>query len=232
MDEPLIRVLVADDHGIVRQGIRQVLESEPGFVVAAEAASCDDAIAAAAREQPDVVLLDITLPDESGVQGIPRLRAAAPRARIVMLTVHDNREYVLRSVRAGAHGYVRKDTTPAALRAAVRAVHEGGEYFAPEIASHLTAAVRGAGEATLTFDREAARLATLTPREREVLALIVRGHQNKETAGELGISVRTVEAHRDSIMRKLGVRSVAELTRLALTRLSAAEPPEPPEPPT
>jgi DNA-binding NarL/FixJ family response regulator len=106
---------------------------------------------------------------------------------------------------------VRKDTTPAALRAAVRAVHEGGEYFGPEVAPHLSAALRGGGDAD-----GAARLTSLTPREREVLAFIVRGLQNKETAHELGISVRTVEAHRDSIMRKLRVRSVAELTRLTL----------------
>jgi DNA-binding NarL/FixJ family response regulator len=187
------------------------MESEPGFALAAEAASCAEAIDLAQREQPDVILLDITMPDESGVQGIPRLLAAAPHARIVMLTVHDNKEYVLRAVRAGAHGYVRKDTTPAALRAAVRAVHEGGEYFGPEVAPHLSAALRGGGDAD-----GAARLTSLTPREREVLAFIVRGLQNKETAHELGISVRTVEAHRDSIMRKLRVRSVAELTRLTL----------------
>jgi DNA-binding NarL/FixJ family response regulator len=219
----VIRVLVADDHSIVRQGIRQVLESEPGFVVAAEAASCDAAVAAATSEQPDVVLLDITMPEESGIQGISRLRAAAPHARIVMLTVHDNKEYVLRSVRAGAHGYVRKDTTPAALRAAVRAVHAGGEYFGPEIAPHLTAAVRGDLPESLSFDDQAERLKSLTPREREVLGLIVRGYQNKESASALGISVRTVEAHRDSLMRKLGVKSVAELTRLALAHASKSE---------
>jgi DNA-binding NarL/FixJ family response regulator len=212
----VIRVLVADDHSIVRQGIRQVLESEPGFVVTAEAESCDAAVKAAESEPPDVVLLDITMPEESGIQGIARLRSAAPNARIVMLTVHDNKEYVLRSVRAGAHGYVRKDTTPAALRAAVRAVHEGGEYFDPGIAPHLTAAVRGDASDVFGSGEPAQRLARLTPREREVLALIVRGLANKESANALGISVRTVEAHRDSIMRKLAVRSVAELTRLAL----------------
>lgn len=219
MNDAPIRVLVADDHSIVRHGIRQVLESEPGFSLAAEAASCAEAIALAEREQPDVILLDITMPDESGVQGIPRLLAVAPQARIVMLTVHDNKEYVLRSVRAGAHGYVRKDTTPSALRAAVRAVHQGGEYFGPDIAPHLTAAVRG------SETEGSERLTSLTPREREVLALVVRGLQNKETASQLGISVRTVEAHRDSIMRKLRVRSVAELTRLAIGGNSSQDPP-------
>lgn len=217
MDNDAIRVLVADDHSIVREGIRQVLESEPGILVVAEAASGDAAVLAAEREQPDVVLLDITMPEESGIQAIPRLLRSAPRSRIVMLTVHDNVEYVLRSVRAGAHGYVRKDTTPAALRAAVRAVHNGGEYFGPEIAAHLTAALRGDMPEGVRREAEEQRLASLTPREREVLAFIVSGKQNKETAHLLGISVRTVEAHRDSIMRKLGVRSVAELTRLALT---------------
>jgi len=221
MSDAEIRVLVADDHSIVRQGIRQVLESEPGIVVAAEAASCASAIAAAASEQPDVILLDITMPEESGIQGIPKLREAAPGARIVMLTVHDEMEYVLQSVRAGAHGYVRKDTTPAALRAAVRAVHDGGEYFGPEVTAHLTAVVRGA--IPPESETEAQRFASLTPREREVLGLIVQGHQNKESAHALGISVRTVEAHRDSIMRKLGVRSVAELTRLALKHASGLD---------
>lgn len=216
MTEGTIRVLVADDHSIVREGIRQVLESEPGIVVVAEAASGETAVAAADREQPDVVLLDITMPEESGIQAIPKLLHAAPQSRIVMLTVHDNVEYVLRSVRAGAHGYVRKDTTPAALRAAVRAVHDGGEYYSPEIASHLTAVLRGEIPLGSPHELEKQRLASLTPREREVLRLIVSGNQNKETARALGISVRTVEAHRDSLMRKLGVRSVADLTRLVL----------------
>ncbi|MGQ0540121.1 MAG: response regulator [Gemmatimonadaceae bacterium] len=208
-----VRVLVADDHVIVREGIRQVLEAEPGIRVTALASSGEEAVSAAAREQPDVVLLDITMPGISGIQAISQIRAVAPASRIVILSVHDDTEYVLRSVRGGAQGYVRKDTTPAALRAAVRAVHAGGEYFSPEIAAHLTAAVRGES-ASAASPRHA--LATLTPREREVLAAIAEGDANKAIARRLGISVRTVEAHRDNLARKLGVKSVAQLTRLAL----------------
>jgi DNA-binding NarL/FixJ family response regulator len=219
-----IRVLIVDDHAVVREGIRNVLASDAGIVVVGGAGDSDEAVVRAAAERPDVILLDITMPGQPGFDAVPRLLAASPASRILMLTVHDDNEYVLRSVRAGAHGYLRKDTTPAELRSAVRAVHGGGGFFSPTAAKHLTDALRGEA---LPPDAEAARrtIEALTVREREVLALVAAGLSNKETATRLGISVRTVEAHRDNLSRKLGIRTAAGLTRLAVAAGLAAPTP-------
>ena len=217
-----IRVLVADDHSVVREGLRRVL-SAPGFMVVGEAATGEEAVRRAAELTPDVVVLDISMPEGSGLQIVERLRGAAPGTRVLMLSVHDGTEYVLESVRKGAHGYVRKDTTPAELREAIRSVHAGNEYFSPAVAGHLTAALRGDGPTSAEGDTSrsttaspTAALAELTGREREVLALIAQGHSNKQAAAALKISPRTVESHRDSLMRKLGIRTVAGLTRFAM----------------
>ena len=203
-----IRVLVADDHAVVRQGIRHVLEEDAGLQVVAEAATGGEVLERAARERPDVVLLDLTMPGATGLDIVRALREKVAEARILILSVHDDREYVLESVRAGAHGYLRKDSSPADIRQAVRAVHGGDSFFSPQVARHLAAAVQdGAPPGALE---------ELTSRERDVLVRIARGLTNREAAGELGISVRTVEAHRDSLMRKLRIHTVAGLTRFAL----------------
>jgi DNA-binding NarL/FixJ family response regulator len=203
-----IRVLVADDHMIVRTGIRHVLESEPGFEVVGEAASGSEAVALAGELRPDVVVLDISMPDESGLEVAARLRSSAGEPRVLILSMHHNTEYVLESVRAGAHGYLLKDTAATELRNAIRTVCRGDSYFSPPVASRLSAAVRG--------ELHSSGLDQLTGREREVLLGVVRGRTNKEIAAELGISHRTVETHRESLMRKLQIRTVAELTRFAL----------------
>jgi DNA-binding NarL/FixJ family response regulator len=205
-----IKVLVADDHTVVREGIRHVLEGEPGFTIVAEASTAADAVRLAETEWPDVVLLDITMPGESGLQAAARIRKLVPDTRILILSMHDNPEYVLESVRAGAHGYLLKDSAATELRQAIRAVRQGEEYFSAPIAHRLRAAVRGqAGELPGPLD-------VLTGREREVLVGIALGRTNKEIASELGISHRTVETHRESLMRKLGIKTVAGLTKLAL----------------
>jgi DNA-binding NarL/FixJ family response regulator len=205
-----IKVLVADDHTVVREGIRHVLEGEPGFTVVAEASTAADAVRLAEVEKPDVVLLDITMPGESGLQAAARIRKLVPDTRILILSMHDNPEYVLESVRAGAHGYLLKDSAATELRQAIRAVRQGEESFSAPIAHRLRAAVRGqAGELPGPLD-------VLTGREREVLVGIALGRTNKEIASELGISHRTVETHRESLMRKLGIKTVAGLTKLAL----------------
>lgn len=206
-----IRVLVADDHMIVRTGIRHVLESEPGFEVVGEAANASEAVALVAELRPDVVVLDISMPDESGLEVAARLRSSASGTRVLILSMHSNAEYVVESVRAGAHGYILKDTAATELRNAIRAVCRGESYFSPPVASRLSAAVRG------EHDIEPPGLNQLTGREREVLLGIARGRTNKEIAAELGISYRTVETHRESLMRKLEIRTVAELTRFALS---------------
>jgi len=204
-----IRVLVADDHMIVRTGIRHVLEGQAEFEVVGEAASGEEALELTPQLKPDVVLLDISMPGPSGLQVTERLRAISPGTRVLILSMYDNAEYVLQSVRAGAHGYLLKDTAATELRDAVRTVCRGESYFSPPVATRLTAAVRG--------EEAHSGLEQLTGREREVLLGIARGQTNKEIAGELGISHRTVETHRESLMRKLKLRSVAELTRFALS---------------
>lgn len=209
----MIRVLIADDHAIVRQGIRHVFEGDPEFSVIGEAGTGAEALALALRERPDVVLLDLTMPDGTGIQVLQRLRERQPDVRVMVLSVHDEREYVIESVRAGAHGYLRKDSTPAEIRQGVRAVHAGDSYFSPVVARHLTAAVRGGGDAAGPAPGTAS---DLTAREREVLVRVARGQTNKETAAELGISVRTVETHRDNLMKKLKIHTVAGLTKFAL----------------
>lgn len=203
---------MVDDHSVVREGIRSVLAATPGFAVVAEAANAPEALERAGAEQPDVVVLDISMPGLSGLQVVGELRRRSPKSRILILSIHDNMEYVLESVRAGAHGYLRKDSTPGELREAVRAVHQGNTYYSPPVARQLTAALLSGGAP----EPAAKGLALLTTREREVLVRVARGLTNKETAAELGISARTVESHRESLSRKLGVRSVAELTRFAL----------------
>jgi DNA-binding NarL/FixJ family response regulator len=209
MTESPIRVLVADDHAIVRTGIRHVLESEPGFVVVGEAANGAQAIELARTLKPDVAVLDISMPGESGLQVAQELRRLSPDSRVLILSMHDNTEYVLESVRAGAHGYILKDTAATELRDAIHAVRRGESYFSPPIARRLSAVVRGTSE-------EEDLLGQLTGRERQVLVGVAQGRTNREIALELGISHRTVETHRESLMRKLGIRTVAGLTRVAL----------------
>lgn len=206
-----IRVLIADDHAIVRTGIRHVLEGEAGFEVVGEAATGEATIELASGLRPDVAVLDISMPGGSGLRAAAELRARLPDTRVLILSMHDNTEYVLESVRAGAHGYLLKDTAATELRRAVRAVHQGESYFSPPIASRLSAVLRGEAPG-----RGGATLEQLTARERNVLAGIARGWTNKEIAADLGISHRTVESHRESLMRKLGIRTIAGLTKLAL----------------
>jgi DNA-binding NarL/FixJ family response regulator len=206
-----IRVLVADDHAIVRTGIRHVLESEPGFAVVAEAATGAEALELAGSLHPDVAVLDISMPGESGLRVAAELRQRSPDTRVLILSMHDNTEYVLESLRAGAHGYLLKDSAATELRGAIRAVRRGESYFSPAVAGKLSAVVRGDAAASA-----AGALAQLTARERQVLVGVAQGHTNREIAQQLGISHRTVESHRESLMKKLGVRTVAGLTRLAL----------------
>ncbi len=207
---PAIRVLVADDHALVREGIRYVLDADPGIEVVAEAANGREAVDLAVLHAPDVVVLDITMPEETGLRAAARLRTLLPDARVLLLSMHDHVEYVREGMRIGTHGYLLKDSAGEELRAAIRAVHAGGTFFSPAVVKRLSA-----GDSS-SATSPGSLLEVLTPRERDVLDGVARGLTNKAIAAELGISRRTVEAHRESLMRKLEIHNVAGLTRFAL----------------
>jgi DNA-binding NarL/FixJ family response regulator len=172
-------------------------------------------VASVAGWAPDVVILDVSMPGGSGLHVVPELLERVPALRVLMLSVHDDAEYVIESVRAGAHGFLRKDSTPAELRSAVSALHAGQSYYSPQVAGALADALRSRSAAPVP-ERAPSAAEVLTARERQILALIAEGRTNREIGAKLGISTRTVEAHRDSLMRKLGIRTVAGLTRLAI----------------
>lgn len=207
-----IRVLVADDHIVVREGIRTVLEGAPGFEIIAEVGTGREAMDRLNADSPDVAVLDISMPDMSGLDVVREARAAGNRTGLLILSMYDHPEYVLSAVRAGADGYILKSAGPAELREAVRTVASGKEFFGQGVTHQLGAALRD--ESARQASRN--RLEQLTPREREVLALVAEGRTSREIADDFGISPRTVETHRESIMKKLEIRTVAGLTRFAL----------------
>lgn len=199
----MIRVLIADDHAVVRQGLRTFLDLQDDIEVVAEASDGAEALAAAEQHAPDVVLIDLVMPNVDGIEAIRGLRERVPHARAVVLSSFIDDEKLLPAVRAGAAGYLLKDVQPQELVAAIRTVHEGGALLHPRVASRLLE--------ELTTD-------PLTPREHEVLALIGRGMANKAIALELSLSEKTVKAHVSSILAKLGV---ADRTQAALYAVRA-----------
>ena len=194
----MIRVLIADDHAVVRQGLRTFLDLQEDIEVVGEAADGDEAVAAAERLAPDVVLLDLVMPRRDGIQALRRLRERVPATRAIVLSSFVDDDKLFPAVRAGAAGYLLKDVQPQELVAAIRTVHGGGALLHPSVAARLMH--------ELAAD-------PLTPREREVLVLIGRGMANKRIALELGIAEKTVKAHVSSVLAKLGV---ADRTQAAL----------------
>lgn len=208
----VIRVLIADDHAVVREGIRHVLGTGGGFDVVGEAVDGRHAVMLTRKLDPDVVVLDLSMPELSGFEAAEQIRRTVPGARILILSIHDHEEYVARSVQAGAHGYLRKDSSPAELRDAVRLVAQGHCHFTTPAGR---AGCAGSATPEATADSRA-RAAQLTCREREVLIEIARGRSNKEIGARFNISVRTVESHRETLMRKLAIHGAAALTRFAI----------------
>jgi two-component system, NarL family, response regulator NreC len=203
-----IRVLVVDDHAVVRSGLRRVLDAEDDIETVGEAANAERAVFEAMELKPDVVLMDVTMPGKSGVEGLPALLQSVPDVRVLMLSMHDDPAYVRASFEAGASGYVLKEAADAEVVAAVRAVASGERYVHPALGARLVAAE--------TEERRRAETDPLSEREREVLRLLALGHTNQEIASMLYISVRTAETHRAHIMQKLRLASRAELVRYAL----------------
>jgi two-component system, NarL family, response regulator NreC len=215
----VIRVLLVDDHAVVRSGLRLLLDREEDIEFAGEAGDADAAEREARREKPDVVVLDVTLPGRSGIEAMPAIKAAAPGARVLVLSMQDDPSYVREAFAAGAMGYVLKEAADTEVVAAVREVAAGGRYVHPALGARLVAADADA--------RARQQDDPLSDREREVLRLLALGHTNQEIAKMLYISVRTAETHRAHIMQKLRLSTRAELVRYALANGLLDESPGP-----
>ncbi|HTL59474.1 MAG TPA: response regulator transcription factor [Candidatus Limnocylindrales bacterium] len=204
-----IRVLVVDDHPVVRKGLQACLSKQERLKIVGEAADGDEAMKKAVALAPDVVLMDVSMPRRDGLAVTQALRKEVPTTKVLILSVHNKREFIFRIIEAGAHGYVSKEASPDELLRAIESVHDGATFFSPEVAqAALNQLVNNGGK------KES--LAQLTNREREVLILIAEGQSNKEIANRLGIGVRTIETHRERIMRRLNIHSVAGLTKFAI----------------
>jgi two-component system, NarL family, response regulator NreC len=203
-----IRVLIVDDHAVVRAGLVMLINAEKDLEAAGEAGSARDAIFEARSAKPDVVLMDVMMPQQGGIEVVPQLLKEHPEAKVLVLSMQDDPRYVREAFEAGASGYVLKEAADAELVAAIRDVAGGGQYVNPELGARLVAAE--------TAERRRAEDDPLSDREREVLRLLALGHTNQEIAKELFISVRTAETHRAHIMQKLRLSSRAELVRYAL----------------
>jgi DNA-binding NarL/FixJ family response regulator len=204
-----IRVLLADDHALVRAGMRSLLGAMAQVDVVGEAASGEEALAIASRERPDVVLMDIAMRGMTGLEAAARMRQACPGVRVVILSMHAGEEYVLQALRAGAVGYLLKDAATGELELALRSVMRGESWFSPAVSRQVVEGYvqRVGGEPAADV---------LTARQREVLRLVAGGRSTKEIAYDLNLSVKTVETHRAQIMERLGIRDVAGLVRYAL----------------
>lgn len=203
----MIRILLVDDHVLVRQGFKMILSAQPDMQIVGEAANGREAVEAGEKLQPDVVLMDVTMPELNGIEATRRLVTASPRTRVLALSMHKDAVYVREILRAGARGYLLKDSADADLIAAVRSVAKGEGYLSPAVS-----------DAVLTDYRRHVTdpLDLLTTREREVLQMIAEGKTNKEIATTLNLSVYTIEAHRGRVMEKLNLHSTGELVRFAL----------------
>lgn len=208
-------IVLADDHPIVRQGLRSLLESEPGWDVVGEAANGLNAVELIEQLRPDVAIVDVMMPDLNGLEVVRRVRRRAPDTALVVLSMHTDEPYVIEALRGGAMAYVLKGTNTAHLVEAVREVEAGRRYLSPPLTERvIDAYVQRVVEA----DRPIDRYDLLTPREREVLQLAAQGESQVEIAERLSISPRTVETHRANLMRKLGLRTQADLHRYAIQR--------------
>jgi len=208
-----VRVYLVDDQAIIRAALKSLLDERRDIEVVGDTGDPRAALDEIQRLKPDVVVLDITMPELSGLDLLPMVRKNLPRTKVVMLTHHEGESFVERALKSGAEGYLSKDSDPAELAVAILAVQRGDPYVSPRVASGLVKSVRGGQDGRPT---SLSRLTELTPREREVLQLLAVGRSNKEVASELDISLGTAKKHRENLQRKLGCGSAAELARLAI----------------
>jgi len=214
VEKKKIRILLADDHNIMRRGLRLLLERQPEFEVVGEAADGRQAVEGVEATKPDVTLLDIAMPNMSGIEAAQRIRALLPQAAIIILSMHSDEGYVLRALKAGAKGYLLKDSAENDLIEAIKAVAEGKAFFSPEISKILVEDyVRDMRKRGAEDSYE-----LLTSREREILQLLAEGKSNKDIATSLNLSLYTVETHRRNLQDKLNLHSVAELILYAVRK--------------
>ena len=211
----MIRILVVDDHAVVRSGLKLLLSAEPDLEVVGEAGNARDAVFEVRAQKPDVVLLDVVMPGESGIEAVPKLLHESPETKVLVLSMQDDPNYVREAFAAGASGYVLKEAADAEVVDAIRQVAAGASYVHPVLGARMVAADAQA--------KAAAAADPLSDREREVLTLLALGHTNQEIAKQLYISVRTAETHRAHIMRKLGLETRAALVRYAIAHGLLAE---------
>jgi DNA-binding NarL/FixJ family response regulator len=204
----MLRILIADDHEIVRRGVRQIIESHPDWEVCGEAGNGEVALEIAAQERPDIAIVDVGLPLLGGIMVTRRLRLDSPSTRVLLFTMHDDEESVNGGLAAGARGYLLKTDSGLHLEAAISALEASQPYFSSTIAEMLLEAA--------VSDRKPWRLGKFTGRELQVGQLVAEGRSNKEVATRLGIAIKTVESHRASAMRKAGVRTAREFVRFAI----------------
>ena len=208
-----IRLLLVDDHAVVRSGLRMMLENEADAEIVGEASSAGEAIEAVMRLKPNVILMDIGLPDMSGIDATREIKRRVPEVAIVALTIHEDEEYFFKMLEAGASGYVPKRAAPEELLTAIRAAASGQVYLYPSLAKLLVRDFLDGGRAP-----SAESASDLTEREQEVLTFLAEGASNEEIAASLVISPKTVARHRENIMRKLNLHSRAELVRYAIRK--------------
>jgi DNA-binding NarL/FixJ family response regulator len=213
MPIPLVtRILIADDHSIVRSGLKKVLDAKPDMEVVAEAEDGHEAVEKALKEDVHLVILDVSMPRKTGIQAAAELHKRKPELRLLMLSMHDSEQFLFEALKAGASGYVLKSGADTDIVDAVRAAMRGDSYLYPSaVTSMVRDYVERGGRGEEQFD-------VLTPRELEVLKLIAEAHTSKEIAKTLFISIKTVERHRQNILDKLGMRDRVELTRYAIRR--------------
>jgi DNA-binding NarL/FixJ family response regulator len=201
-----IRLILADDHPLIREGFKSLLGKSEGFEIVKEADNGAEVVQSIDETKPDVILTDINMPHMNGLQLIEKLSETHPQIKFIVLTMHEEREYVLKALKAGADGYLLKSAERLELENAIKTVFSGGKYFSPQITTLLAETVTGDG----------GEVPELTPREKEVLQLVAKGNSTKQIADKLSISIRTVESHRINMLKKMGVSNSAELIRKSM----------------
>ena len=209
-----IRCLLVDDHALLRHGVRRLMEDEPDFEVVGEASDATDALAQVVEHKPDVVLMDIGMPGLSSFEAARLIQKDYPDIKLIFLTMHDEEEFVMQGLQVGAAGYVLKDTPARKVVSIVREVYKGGKYVSPEVLGRLVDDLRTRVQA----GRPPRAGAVLTPREQEVMKLLAEGNSVRKTASILGVSIKTVEAHKFNLMRKLDIHNKVQLVTYAIQK--------------